>query len=45
MGAYLGVNKGSSDEPKLMLVKNQGIEKWNKPTALVGKGVMYDTGG
>ena len=45
MGAYLGVNKGSTDEPKLILVKYQGKETFEDPTALVGKGVMYDTGG
>jgi leucyl aminopeptidase len=45
MGAFLGVNKGSSDEPKLILIKYKGKTEWNKPTALVGKGVMYDTGG
>lgn len=45
MGAFLGVNKGSIDEPKLILIKYQGKDKWKNPTALVGKGVMYDTGG
>lgn len=45
MGAYLGVNKGSLDEPKLIFVKYQGKDKFDDPTALVGKGVMYDTGG
>ena len=45
MGAYLGVNKGSLDEPKLILVKYQGKDLFDDPTALVGKGVMYDTGG
>lgn len=45
MGAFLGVNKGSLDEPKLIYVKYQGLDKWENPTALVGKGVMYDTGG
>lgn len=45
MGAFLGVNKGSSDEPKLILIKYQGKDSWKNPTALVGKGVMYDTGG
>ncbi|MFK5883763.1 MAG: leucyl aminopeptidase [Candidatus Izemoplasma sp.] len=45
MGAFLGVNLGSSDEPKLILVKYQGLETFDNPTALVGKGVMYDTGG
>jgi leucyl aminopeptidase len=45
MGSFLGVNKGSSDEPKLIYIKYQGLDSWNNPTALVGKGVMYDTGG
>jgi leucyl aminopeptidase len=45
MGAFLGVNAGSLDEPKLIYVKYQGLDKWENPTALVGKGVMYDTGG
>ena len=45
MGAFLGVNAGSSDEPKLIYVKYQGLPTWENPTALVGKGVMYDTGG
>lgn len=45
MGAFLGVNQGSSDEPKLIYVQYQGLDKWENPTALVGKGVMYDTGG
>lgn len=43
MGSYLGVNAGSSDEPKLIYVHYKNS---NDPvTALVGKGVMYDTGG
>jgi leucyl aminopeptidase len=45
MGAFLGVNAGSSDEPKLIYIKYQGKKDWKNPTALVGKGVMYDTGG
>ena len=45
MGAFLGVNKGSIEPPKLILVKYQGKKEFNDPTALVGKGVMYDTGG
>jgi leucyl aminopeptidase len=45
MGAFLGVNKGSSDEPKLISVKYKGKSEFKDPTALVGKGVMYDTGG
>lgn len=45
MGSFLGVNKGSSDEPKLIYIKYKGKEEFTNPTALVGKGVMYDTGG
>ncbi len=45
MGAFLGVNKGSLDEPKLISVKYQGNDSFDNPTALVGKGVTYDTGG
>lgn len=45
MGAFLGVNKGSIDEPKLICIKYQGKKEFSNPTALVGKGVMYDTGG
>jgi leucyl aminopeptidase len=43
MNAFLGVNKGSTAEPKLIhLIYNGGK---NDPIALVGKGLMYDTGG
>ncbi len=45
MWAFLGVNKGSIDPPKLILIKYKGKKEFNNPTALVGKGVMYDTGG
>jgi leucyl aminopeptidase len=45
MGAFLGVNKGSIDEPKLIYIKYKGKKEFINPTALVGKGVMYDTGG
>ena len=45
MGSYLGVNKGSKDEPRLIHIAYQGKKKFEKPVALVGKGVMYDTGG
>jgi leucyl aminopeptidase len=43
MGAFLGVNKGSKDDPQLILVKYENSQ--DETTALVGKGVMYDTGG
>lgn len=44
MGAFLAVNKGSLIPPKLIHIKyrNGGSSSL---TAVVGKGVMYDTGG
>lgn len=45
MGLFLGVNLGSLDEPKLIYIRYQGLDTFDNPTALIGKGVMYDTGG
>ena len=45
MGAYLGVNKGSIDEPKLIHIEYTGNPDSEEITALIGKGVMFDTGG
>lgn len=43
MNAFLGVNKGSDAEPKLIHLKYQGGS--GEAIGLVGKGIMYDTGG
>ncbi|XMB67847.1 leucyl aminopeptidase [Mycoplasmatota bacterium zrk1] len=45
MSAFLAVNKGSLIPPKLIYIKYQGKEVWEDPIALVGKGLMFDTGG
>ena len=45
MGAILAVNKGSVEEPRLIVMKYKGTEKWEDVIGLVGKGVTYDTGG
>ncbi len=47
MGGLLAVNKGSVDEPRFVVLeyKPAGTPADSKPIALVGKGVMYDTGG
>ncbi|MBO4600153.1 MAG: leucyl aminopeptidase [Bacteroidales bacterium] len=46
MGGLLGVNKGSVDEPRFVVLEYCPADAVNeKPLALVGKGVMYDTGG
>jgi leucyl aminopeptidase len=45
MGSFLGVNQGSSDEPYLIFIQYKNKDNKDEPIALVGKGVMYDTGG
>ncbi|QPC47354.1 leucyl aminopeptidase [Mangrovibacillus cuniculi] len=45
MGAFLAVNQGSTEPPKMIVLKYQGKETWEDPLALVGKGITFDTGG
>ncbi|WP_019413084.1 leucyl aminopeptidase [Paenisporosarcina sp. TG20] len=45
MGAILAVNQGSTEEPRLMVMKYRASDDWNDVVGLVGKGVTYDTGG
>lgn len=45
MGAILAVNKGSVEEPQLIVLKYAATERWEDVVGLVGKGVTYDTGG
>ncbi|MFW6285463.1 MAG: hypothetical protein ACOC2X_03670, partial [Bacillota bacterium] len=45
MGAFLGVNAGSKDAPRLIHLTYQGDPSSDERVGLVGKGVMYDTGG
>lgn len=45
MGAVLGIGKGSSEEPKFIVVEYWGTDKSVKPVVLIGKGVTFDTGG
>ncbi len=43
-GGILAVNKGSNQEAKLIILRYKGIE--NEPfKAIIGKGVIYDSGG
>ncbi len=44
MGALLGVAQGSVREPRILAMRWKGAEA-AKPTAFVGKGVTFDTGG
>ena len=46
MGGLLAVNKGSNDPPTFSILEWKPAETVNKkPIVLVGKGVVYDTGG
>ena len=45
MGALLGVSQGSANEPKLVVLHYKGAGEKDKPVALVGKGITFDTGG
>jgi len=45
MGALLGVAQGSVNGPKLIVLQWRGGAENEKPYALVGKGVTFDTGG
>ena len=55
MGGLLAVNRGSQDEPRFVVLeydgtapngkKGKGTKTGSKPICLVGKGIMYDSGG
>jgi leucyl aminopeptidase len=45
MGALLGVAQGSVRKPRLLVMEWKGGTPGEKPTAFVGKGVTFDTGG
>lgn len=46
MGGLLAVNRGSEDEARFVVIEYKPADRINsKPVALVGKGIMYDTGG
>ncbi|MBA1147010.1 leucyl aminopeptidase [Ectothiorhodospiraceae bacterium WFHF3C12] len=45
MGALLSVARGSRQPPKLMIMHYQGGPRDQKPYALVGKGITFDSGG
>lgn len=42
---HLAVNQGSRNEPKLLIIKYQGASSKDPYTALIGKGMTFDTGG
>lgn len=45
MGAFWAVGKGSAHEPRLIIMEYHGTDPDEAAIALVGKGVMYDSGG
>ncbi|MFZ5594131.1 MAG: leucyl aminopeptidase [Pseudomonadota bacterium] len=45
MGSLLSVARGSEQPPRLITLEYSGGKKGEKPVALVGKGVTFDTGG
>lgn len=45
MGALLGVAQGSSREPRLIVLEYVGADPDEDPVVLVGKGVVFDSGG
>lgn len=45
MGCFLGVNQGSEEEPRFIIMEYFGGKKSDKPLILVGKGLTFDTGG
>jgi len=45
MGALLGVAQGSVRKPRLLAIVWKGGNASERPTAFVGKGVTFDTGG
>ena len=45
MGSFLGVAQGSIEPPRLIVLQHNKGKKGQKPIALVGKGITFDTGG
>jgi leucyl aminopeptidase len=45
MHTLLSVAQGSAQPPKLITLEHRGGRKSEKPVALVGKGITFDTGG
>ena len=45
MGALLGVSKGSSETPKMIILEYGGGRSTDSPYVLVGKAITFDSGG
>ena len=45
LGSFYGVARGAKEPAKMIIVEYKGGSKSQKPIALVGKGITFDTGG
>ncbi|MFA6378518.1 MAG: leucyl aminopeptidase, partial [Candidatus Omnitrophota bacterium] len=45
LNLILAVNRASQYPPRLMIIRYQGLKKSSDYTAIVGKGITFDTGG
>jgi len=45
MGAFLAVARGSHEPPRFIVMEHFGGRRGDRPVALVGKGITFDTGG
>ncbi|MAR15055.1 MAG: leucyl aminopeptidase [Candidatus Marinimicrobia bacterium] len=45
LGSFYGVARGAKEPAKMIIVEYNGASKSQKPIALVGKGLTFDTGG
>jgi leucyl aminopeptidase len=45
MDALLGVSRGSANRARLIVLKYSGGEAGQRPVALIGKGITFDSGG
>ena len=45
MGSFLGVAQGSIEPPRFIVLQHNKGKKGDKPVALVGNGITFDTGG
>ncbi len=45
LNLHLAVNQGSRKEPKLIIIKYTGNTRSRKYTAIIGKGITFDSGG
>jgi leucyl aminopeptidase len=45
MGSFMAVAKGSTQPPRLIVLKHNGAKTKKDPVVLVGKGITFDSGG